>query len=168
MVRGLCIDLKSTRVMRAACVVAIGLCVAMDAAWSCQCIESDTSAEAAFEQYDAVFVGQVVELRLAKSTQPTNTDGREPVDGVEVSLKVLERWKGEMSARAVVVTNPDDGSCGYPFRVGATYLVWARRAQVGQAFTVHLCDRTKPLYTGSVESSEAEADRKVLRGLVPG
>jgi len=58
----------------------------------------------------------------------------------------------------VVRTNPDSASCGYPFHVGTTFLVWARSSS--GVLTTHLCDRTKP--TGMVET---ETDLRHLRDL---
>ena len=121
---------------------------------ACSCLlESNSMAEQALQGYDVVFLGRAMAITA-----------RETLDAeiihVDVALKVLESWKGGSAPgdRLVVRTNPDSASCGYPFHVGTTFLVWARSSS--GVLTTHLCDRTKP--TGMVET---ETDLRHLRDL---
>lgn len=140
-----------------AAILASILCVWAMAASSpvsrgCSCVESKSTPEQALQNYDAVFLAQTLAITLST--------GEEIADGVDVTLKVLETWKGHSAPgdRVVIHTNEDTASCGYPFHVGTTFLVWARNTS--GVLTTYLCDRTKATGTG-----ESETDLRHLRDL---
>jgi len=114
-------------------------------------------------QGDAIFEGRVIAPAQA-SEPPLDAGYRERLDGLEaridalkldreVRFDVLRSWKGA-SARAVVWTAPVGSACGYPFEVGHTYLVFARRGADGALWT-SICGRTRP-------ADEAAADLALL------
>jgi hypothetical protein len=117
---------------------------------ACSCMESPLSTQQALERYDAVFLGQILEMRLRSTDHPAQPDGSEPVDGIEVVAKVLETWKGTDQDRIQLFTNPDGGSCGYPFEIGQRYLIWATRSH--DELTVSSCGRTKRVGTPGVDT----------------
>jgi hypothetical protein len=68
------------------------------------------------------------------------------------TLRVSEVWKGSERETLEVSTSSQEGACGYPFKEGQEYLVYAYG---GQGLETDLCSQTKPL-------SEAGADLAVL------
>jgi hypothetical protein len=95
---------------------------------------------------EAVFSGEVVdfekEASTAASLPPTET----------VSFRVSEVWKGPERETLEVSTVTQETACGYPFKGGREYLVYAYG---GQRLEVDNCGQTKPL-------SEAGADLTLL------
>lgn len=121
---------------------------------ACSCVETKRTPEEALQGYDAVFLGRALAITGREAPDA------EMVDGVDVTLRVLESWKGGSSPgdRLVVRTNTDSASCGYPFHVGSTFLVWARTSS--GVLTTHLCDRTE-----ATNTAETETDLRHLRDL---
>lgn len=62
--------------------------------------------------------------------------------GLEIRLKVHHVWKGRLTHEAVVYTGRDDAGCGFPFRLGGRYVVYARLGHEEEN-EVSLCSRTK-------------------------
>jgi hypothetical protein len=90
---------------------------------ACNCGGTPTPSEAAKEA-DAIFVGTVV----GTQTQPDWSSGIR-VTEVRVSFLVRSAWKGTPPLRATVVTPANEAACGYSFRTGERYLVYASRHQ---------------------------------------
>ena|SRR2546429_9588227 len=91
---------------------------------------------------DAVFVGSVASV--IDSATPLASRPSMVVHTRRVLL-VLERgWKGALSDSLVVWTGNGAGDCGYPFKVGERYLVFA--VSSGSAgFSTGVCTLTQPL-----------------------
>lgn len=94
------------------------------------------------ERAAAVFSGGVTAVKEQKAT--SNSSGM-----MEVVFDVDKAWKGVNSRTIIIFTASNSAACGYGFRVGVDYLVYAYGAE-GQLRT-GLCSRTKRL-------SEARAD----------
>ena len=62
---------------------------------------------------------------------------------LKVTFQVLHYWKGGPSSPVSLYTAMSTASCGFPFHVDSTYLVYAL-PYVDTLFT-HLCTRTRPL-----------------------
>src|SRR3989304_3549256 len=91
---------------------------------ACSCVESGPPGEAS-GKVGTVFVGQVV-----SSTRFADPPSLEPVftqTGFRIRLKVTEAFRGDVGTEMVVRTSEGGGSCGYPFVMGRTYLVYAYR-----------------------------------------
>jgi hypothetical protein len=115
---------------------------------ACQCTmpPGRQDAERALADSEAVFSGEAVEVYPAdpwKSTATIETD----------TFRVSEVWKGPGQRTLEVHTALMGMSCGYPFKEGQEYLVYAYTGK--QGLEVDLCGATKPL-------SEAQADLEVL------
>ncbi|HEX2079742.1 MAG TPA: hypothetical protein VHG08_18650 [Longimicrobium sp.] len=106
----------------------------------CMCaVREDVATELA--EAHAVFTGRVVAVG-----DTVVGDGHFPGPRVrQVTLRVDRAWKGVDSSTVVVVTGMSDGSCGFRFRRGASYLVFAHAADDGSLVT-GLCDRTSRLW----------------------
>ncbi len=104
----------------------------------------------------AVFSGRVVALLNQPVATPDSTlqgsqrrDAelaylRKPVNRLQVTIEVLEVWKGDIAARTDVYTANECCVCGFPFELGKEYLIYAGRASSGH-LGVSLCSRTREL-----------------------
>ena len=70
-----------------------------------------------------------------------------------VAFRVLERWKGAPADTVSVRTGMGGGDCGFPFREGSEYLVYARATEAG--LVTGICGRTAPV-------DQAHADMAAL------
>jgi hypothetical protein len=107
-------------------------------------------AERALADSEAVFSGEVVEV---EEGPPIKMMGISGVRTSRVTLQASEVWKGPQGETLEVSTLRDGMSCGYPFKEGEEYLVYANTGKRG--LEVDLCSGTQRL-------TEAEADLEVL------
>ena len=102
---------------------------------ACTCIPH--SVEEAVDRADAVFAGRVmfigrdVDIQAVYGTQNL------------VGFWVNEVWKGPVRGLMYVTANPNESSCGFNFRTGREYLVYASESSVG--YSTGLCSGTKSL-----------------------
>ncbi len=59
-----------------------------------------------------------------------------------------------MGPAATVLTASQSATCGYNFKVGATYLIYARDADCGSCFSTHMCTRTRLLEDAAEDLDE--------------
>jgi hypothetical protein len=123
-------------------VCAIGL--APKSADACSCASPGLPCHAAW-QADAVFVGHVVSIESSS------------MGGRLVQLAVVEAFRGFQLWQVTLVTGYGEGDCGYPFRMGESYVVYAQRSPTGQLST-SICSRTRPV-------ANANDDLTYLRSL---
>ncbi len=77
-----------------------------------------------------------------------------------ISFTIDRAWKGVPEDRSDVplITSQDSVSCGYPFEIGKSYLVYAHaKSEDDSSFSVSLCSSTKPI-------EQAGADLAILEG----
>ena len=120
---------------------------------ACSCaIESNPKerAKEAMSDSEAVFSGEVAEV---KEGPPTKMMGMSGVRTSRVTLRASEVWKGPQRETLEVSTPRDSMTCGYPFKEGQEYLVYAYTGK--QGLEVDLCNGTRRL-------AEAKADLEVL------
>lgn len=121
-----------------------------ECAHACSCAmppgDQKERAERALSSSEAVFAGKVVEID--RPSGPIMSSGDFETD----TFRVSESWKGPERATLEVKTPVAGMSCGYPFKEGQEYLVYASG---GRDLEVSLCSETKPL-------SKAGADLAVL------
>lgn len=97
----------------------------------------------------AVFAGEVVEI-----LRPAETNI------VIVKFRVEHSWKGKLEKEVALSTGRGGGDCGYQFRVGHTYLVYAYGFDETSLAT-NICQRTAAL-------TDVAAEIKLLgKGKVP-
>jgi hypothetical protein len=102
--------------------------------------------DGALADSEAVFSGEVVKIDRPspfKSSAALETD----------TFRVYEVWKGPEQRTLEVHTALIGASCGYPFKEGQEYLVYAYNGK--QGLQTDLCSQNKPL-------SKAEADLALL------
>ena len=121
-----------------------------DCASACSCAMLPGSqreiVDGALADSEAVFSGEVVKIDRPspfKSSAALETD----------TFRVYEVWKGPEQRTLEVHTALIGASCGYPFKEGQEYLVYAYTGK--QGLQTDLCSQNKPL-------SEAGADLAVL------
>jgi len=92
----------------------------------------------------AVFAGRVIEIK----------EERGALAIIEAKFEVEKAWKGVTNDDAVVSASTLVHLCGYPFKVGRSYLVYASGPNLGELST-SICTRTTRL-------KDAEEDLKFL------
>lgn len=98
----------------------------------------------------AVFSGEAMNVEGGHTTKMF---GGTSVSSVKVTLRVSEVWKGPQRETLEVSTPRDGATCGYNFKEGQEYLVYAYGKE--EPFKVDLCSQTKLL-------SKADANLRVL------
>ncbi len=102
---------------------------------ACSCMI--TPIREAFEESTAVFSGKVVDVNIPSGIFISSGDL------AKVTFEVSKIWKGSDYKTLVLTTARGGASCGYSFRKGEEYLVYAHGAE--NELQVSLCSRTKPL-----------------------
>ena len=120
---------------------------------ACECV-GPISPCIAFEDAQAVFVGQAVEITLVIPPSKGETAPPAPFLGRRVLFKVAESLRGGVDETLEVYTGSGGGDCGFAFSKGKSYLVYARRMASGQLAT-GICARTREA-TRSAESEIKE------------
>lgn len=150
------------------------------AASACSCA-NQLSPCAAFNGMPVVFVGRVASIKEDKA-EFTRFGAKEVIrTGLVAHLIVEEALKGITQKEVDVVTGGGGGDCGYPFREGERYLVYAYPNQRGDAedanrvssthiagsgvkvfpgsLTTSICTRTRPL-------KAAQDDLELIRAIL--
>jgi hypothetical protein len=122
-----------------------------DCAFACLCVGAEGSKKEivkdALADSEAVFSGEVVKI-----DRPSGP-GWNTADLETDTFRVSESWKGPEGSMLEVRTQVSGASCGYPFKEGQEYLVYAYEGE--QGLKVDGCGATSPL-------SKAGADLKLL------
>ncbi|MBI5423180.1 MAG: hypothetical protein HZA32_03785 [Opitutae bacterium] len=109
-------------------------------AFACRCGDRPAILDATAKA-DAIFVGRVTKLSIAYR-KFDDVDGYREV--IECEFRVTVGLKGveAKEEQKMVVTSSAGPACGYPFRIGDEYLVYARRH--AQELETDICTRTRP------------------------
>ena len=102
--------------------------------FACTC--APPSIDKALEGADVVFSGKVtkiIESNIHRNGRPITST---------VYFKVFKAWKGVTTEEMIVRTSINSPLCGFPFRVGEKYLVFALGEKI---FSTWLCSGTKSL-----------------------
>ncbi len=141
----------------AAPAIALGLVASVCAAalwptsaFACTCAEQPR--QEAFETADAVFEGQVAEI--ASAPDRASSQKGMPGGDLQVRLHVVRAWKGvpPMAEELTVRTARSGGACGYAFKAGESYLVYAYAPGAPKG---------EPTDPGSTEKVSEEGDASV-------
>jgi hypothetical protein len=105
--------------------------------YACNCVPPVSPKEALAES-KAVFAGKVVQIYETKIEEPGL--GKRPKRAVVFAVEGT--WKGVDETHVVVYTGFHEADCGYPFKMGQKYLVYA----YGESHLfASICSLTKPL-----------------------
>ena len=136
-------------------VVALALCVLAQlagapAADACTCLSSGPACQA-FWTTDVAFDGTVVKIDPT-SRDETFSDRTFQVTEFVVTLQVRQSWKGVEGETVQVTTSGSGASCGFNFKMGGRYLVFASRGGSDSRPRVSLCSFTRA-YDGTGETA---------------
>ncbi|MET1032423.1 hypothetical protein [Domibacillus tundrae] len=121
---------------------------------ACSCIEPPGVKEE-FSLSKAVFSGKVIEVEEKKSITGLLTKS--------VLFEINETWKGAAQSQVEITTGNGGGDCGYEFKGGQEYLVYANDSDMfgSNELTAIICSRT-------TEISAAQEDLAILgEGQIP-
>jgi hypothetical protein len=121
--------------------IALGLVVLLpDCASACSCGGgAPFRVLAKGADASAVFSGEVMNIEEGSSTRMFGMS----VPSRRITLQVSEVWKGPQTETLEVNTPRDGATCGYSFKVGQEYLVYAYGKE--EALKVDLCSQTRLL-----------------------
>jgi hypothetical protein len=136
--------------LRVVMLLAFGLPMFVSEAAACDCAREGKPCEE-YWKASVVFAGLVT-----GSARVTLKQGDYTISKKVVDLKVDQAYKGIGGSEVQVLTGLGDSDCGYGFRVGEKYLVYAFRNE--NKLETSICTRTRPL-------SEADKDLDYIRGI---
>lgn len=108
--------------------------------YACDCT-GRAPAKQILESSDVVFLGKVISI--TDSAPPTRAEDHVPFTGRAVLFEVITIWKGKPKAQIIVHTASDGISCGVPFTVGETRVVFASEWD-NQPLRTASCDYLRP------------------------
>jgi hypothetical protein len=126
--------------------------VGAKSSFACTCVPPQ-SASQELKRATAVFSGKVVEIKRHK--QPSNLFGT-----VEVIFEVKKVWKGVDETRVSVFTSSQSSACGYGFKEGRTYLVYAH-GSAEERLATSICSRTRRLKDAREDLEELGAGKGI-------
>ncbi|MGO4544022.1 hypothetical protein AB4Z29_04425 [Paenibacillus sp. 2TAB23] len=114
--------------------LAVSIFAAPRSAVACSCAEHGSVLET-MKRSDTVFEGTAISVKSIASDLFRSSGSR-----VKASFKVNEVWKGHVAPQIEVLTAGSEDSCGYAFKEGERYLVYARAT--GSSLEANLCSGT--------------------------
>ena len=120
---------------------------------ACSCISSGPPCQA-YWTTSAVFSGRVTEI----SSSNPDSESADVFGQRLVRFTQTEVYRGVTENTLEVLTGSGGGDCGYSFKVGESYLVYAYRNPKDNKLYASICSRTRLL-------SEATEDLDFIRGL---
>ncbi len=111
--------------------------------------------------HTAVFVGMVVSIATVHGAIGSPGQKNSVILERRVRLRIDEAFTRLSGTEIQVTTNGMSAMCGYDFREGQRYLVYATGSASDPSLQVSLCSRTRPL-------AEASDDVELLRGFARG
>ena len=119
---------------------------------ACSCMAIGPACQA-FWKTDAVFDATVDSKEAAMGPEEDLGDRRRSFPETRVRMTVRQALKGVTATGPLdVYTADSDGSCGYDFKPGHRYLVFARKRPADGRWVASLCSATQP-YDGTGESA---------------
>lgn len=109
----------------------------------------------------AILAAEVISIRVPTRQEVESCSLRiaddwvRDCDDLEVKVRVLYAWRGVARRTLKVWTPRTSPACGYPFRAGSPYLIYAAAFGSDSELVARWCSRTRPLY-------EAELDEEIL------
>jgi hypothetical protein len=127
------------------------LLVASGVARACSCAVSPNPRPCStYWGSPVIFTGLVTDFSTITPPAPREGERREQFPQRVARFNVEESFRGLKGATAEVTTGMGGGDCGYDFKVGARYIVYAYAGEGGKLST-GICSATKPLETAGAE-----------------
>jgi hypothetical protein len=123
------------------CGVVLLVCLGQASTDACTCAQTQLSRHE-IHSTAALFSGRCTKIEKV-------TDSHR----AKVSFDVKSVWKGMLGKTVVIRTPASEAACGYTFRVGGDYMVYAYdRGRPGEPYT-GLCTHTKPLAKAAIDKA---------------
>jgi hypothetical protein len=122
---------------------------------ACSCRESKPPC-GGINKTSIVFSGEVLDVTVHPEERTEAFKDNMPFIGVKAQVKVLEAFSNLTAKNLIVETGTGGGDCGFDFKAGEKYLIYAYEFK-GRIITT-ICSRTKAL-------SKAQNDVEILREL---
>jgi hypothetical protein len=139
------------RLVRLIVAMAVTVLLRVEAPHACDCLSPSREACGRALGADDIFVARVI------SNPPIDYSAAHQSNLHAVEMSVSESFRGRANGHVEVFTGTGGGDCGYDFKVGRTYLVYAYRSPTNGKMTTGICSATAPI-------EEAKADLVFLRG----
>jgi hypothetical protein len=121
--------------------VASLIAVAPGAATACSCIQNGPACQA-YWKTTAVFDATVLAISPQDPTEQRPGWQLAFADKI-VKLDVRQSWKGVETGPLEITTGSEGGGCGYPFREGGRYLIFAFRNPNSNRLQASICSLTQ-------------------------
>ena len=138
------------------------IAVAPRAASACSCMSRGPACQA-FWKTDAVFDATVVGIRPLNQAEPLPAGQVRFADKI-VTLDVRQSWKGVEPGPLEVTTSGKGGSCGFPFKEGGRYLVFAYHGRRDARLEASICSLTQEFNGSGVAADFLRALDAPARG----
>lgn len=122
---------------------------------ACTCMHLRGDPDNAFRSASAVFSGKVLEI-----TEGEPSPLLAELKMLTVKFRVKKSWKLVRTDEVIVSTVSINSLCGFPFKAGESYLVYARGG--GNQFITDICTRTVQL-PGTKEDLEYLRRKQTLK-----
>src|SRR5688572_441211 len=104
---------------------------------ACSCMASGPPCQDFF-QVQAVFMGTVRSITETPRVPRVS-------ENVRVEFEDAIAFRGVEGATQTVFTASDSAACGYAFKPGERYVVYAYRSKPGEPLRTGICSRTRPI-----------------------
>lgn len=132
----------SRRLIGLTTLTVLTLAPARDAS-ACSCPSSGPPCQNVF-QVDAVFLGTVLSISAVPDDGPSLRLGEAQIwRALRVEFADVRPYRGIQGSAVSVVTAGDGAACGYAFKQGERYLVYAYRKPDGSGLVTGICSRTR-------------------------
>jgi hypothetical protein len=121
--------------------IIVGVVLGSRPAAACSCVSDESTGAKLLAEYEAVFVGEVVLIRLVEHPGAKTERGYAVYQEQEIKFRVWKAWKGVSDSFVTLRTGGGGGDCGYTFHPGYRYVVFARSGEAGMLQT-SICTRT--------------------------
>jgi hypothetical protein len=129
-------------------------------AQACKCVV-EANIERAAARADVVFRGRV--LDVAEAMGPVAQQPERMTAYRQVRVERLASYQGTVPEAVTLRTGLGDGDCGFPFRVGEEYLVFAER-HPGAELSTDICTRTARIQDAEEDLAYFGDPQAPLRG----
>jgi Tissue inhibitor of metalloproteinase len=119
---------------------------------ACSCLSSGPACQS-FWKADAVFDGTVTAIHPITRDVTLPPQRTVQITDSQVTMSVRQAWKGLDAGGIDVITSSSGASCGFDFKVGRRYLVFAHHNASDGRLHVSLCSFTRE-FDGTGESAE--------------
>lgn len=121
--------MKFAKMFIATCLLVVSFLSLAPSTFACSCLPPGSPSEE-LASHDAVFSGKVLDIK-------------EKGEEIEVTVEVIEAWKGINSKETTIYTPSNSAACGVNFETNIEYIIYANNDN-GE-FHTNLCSRTAEL-----------------------